>query len=95
MVTPPEVMKCIRDVIQDTTTPSWVNSVPRNFGEAAAGTLKADEWHTMATIYLPIALISLWGENTRHATPAIATRLLQVLATHSATNIVLTSPRPM
>jgi len=26
-----------------------------------AGTLKADEWRTLGTIYLPIALISLWG----------------------------------
>jgi hypothetical protein len=42
------------------TVPSWINSVPRNFGQKAAGSLKADEWRTMATIYLPLALTSLW-----------------------------------
>jgi hypothetical protein len=60
----PEVMQRIRDVIKQTATPSWINSVPYNFGDAAAGPLKADEWRTMSTIYLPLALISLWGENT-------------------------------
>jgi hypothetical protein len=40
----PEVMKHIRDVIANTATPSWLNSVPHNFGDAAAGPLKADEW---------------------------------------------------
>ncbi|KAI5980970.1 hypothetical protein EDD15DRAFT_2380662 [Pisolithus albus] len=57
----PEVMQRIQQVIKDTHTPSWVRSVPHNFGDARAGTLKADEWRTMVTIYLPLALISLWG----------------------------------
>lgn len=35
--------------------------MPKNFGEAGAGKLKADEWRILATIYLPIALISMWG----------------------------------
>lgn len=51
----------IQQVIKETVTPSWLPSVPYNFGDPAAGTLKADEWRTMGTIYLPIALISLWG----------------------------------
>ena len=42
-------------------TPSWVNSVPHNFGAAAAGTPKAAEWRTVFTIYLPLCLISLFG----------------------------------
>lgn len=65
-------MNRIRDVIRDTDTPSWLSSVPYNFGHAAAGSLKADEWRTMAIVYLPIALVSMWGEGTTHATPAIA-----------------------
>jgi len=60
-LTTPEVLERVRAVIADTHTPSWICSVPRNYGEAAAGTLKADEWRTLGTIYLPIALISLWG----------------------------------
>lgn len=42
-------------------TPSWVRSVPKNFGAKQAGTLKADEWRTMCTLYLPVALILLWN----------------------------------
>ena len=34
--------------------PSWLQSVPRKFGDKSSGTLKADEWRTMATVYLPI-----------------------------------------
>jgi hypothetical protein len=74
-----QVMDHIQEVIRDTSTPSWVESVPRNFGDPAAGSLKADEWRTMATIYLPIALISIWGEGTTHATPELASTLRQVL----------------
>lgn len=75
----PEVMQTIRDVISQTTVPSWVSSVPRNFGDAAAGTLKADEWRTLITIYLPIALIYSWGELASHPTPYAAARLREVL----------------
>jgi hypothetical protein len=39
-----EVLKRIRNVIQNTSIPTWLGSVPSNFGEASAGTLKADEW---------------------------------------------------
>ena len=74
-----QVMDRIHEVIRDTATPSWVESVPRNFGDPAAGSLKADEWRTMATIYLPIALISLWGEGTTHTSPDLASSFRQVL----------------
>lgn len=62
----PEVMECIREVIKNTSTPSWLHSVPYNFGASQAGTLTADEWRSMASVYLPLALVKLWG----HATPA-------------------------
>ena len=61
-VVTPEVMQQTRDVVGDTVTPSWISSVPYNFGDASAGTLKADEWCTMSTIYIPLALVSMWGE---------------------------------
>ena len=41
-LTMPELMQHIHNVIKDTVTPSWINSVPYNYGEAAAGVLKAD-----------------------------------------------------
>jgi hypothetical protein len=58
----PEVIDKIREVIASTITPSWIASVPNNFGQAVAGTLKADEWRILANIYLPIALITIWGD---------------------------------
>jgi hypothetical protein len=46
---------------------------------ATAGTLKADEWRTFATVYLPLALVSVWGEGTTHASPDYANELRRVL----------------
>ncbi|KAF7319244.1 hypothetical protein HMN09_00261900 [Mycena chlorophos] len=54
-------LKFIQRVIANTATPSWVNGVPSNYGESSAGTIKADEWRVLSTIYLPIALVLLWG----------------------------------
>lgn len=59
-------MEHIRDVIHRTDTPTSINSVPTNFGSASAGTMKADEWRTLFAIYLPVALICLWGEDSPH-----------------------------
>jgi nitrate reductase gamma subunit len=72
-------MERIHDVIRNTATPSWVRHVPYNFGDPAAGTMKADEWRTMFTIYLPIALISLWGQGTLHSSVNEATHLQRIL----------------
>jgi hypothetical protein len=64
----PEVMSRIREVIQITSVPSWVPSVPVNFGHPGVGTLKADQWRFLSTIYLPLALISVWnGCESRHS----------------------------
>lgn len=49
--------------------PSWINSVPSNYGEASAGTIKANEWRVLSTIYLPIALVTLWGDNNGQPLP--------------------------
>jgi hypothetical protein len=48
------------NVIQETDTPSWIDATPKDWGSPGSGTPKADEWGSMATIYLPIALISAW-----------------------------------
>jgi len=85
----PEVMKRIQDVIANTTTPSWLNSVPYNFGDAAAGPLKADEWRTMTTVYIPLALISLWGDDgtSRPATAKFSHILDHTMALVSAVSV--------
>ncbi|KAI6003498.1 hypothetical protein F5J12DRAFT_722586, partial [Pisolithus orientalis] len=48
-------------VIHDIVTPSWLGSVPSNFGDVSTGTIKADQWHSLIKVYLPLALINLWG----------------------------------
>ncbi|KIO14998.1 hypothetical protein M404DRAFT_94511, partial [Pisolithus tinctorius Marx 270] len=56
-----KILGCIHDVIQNTVLPSWFSSVPANFGHPSAGTIKVDEWQTLITVHIPLALISLWG----------------------------------
>jgi hypothetical protein len=72
-------MDRIHQVIAQTSTPSWVGSVPRNYGDAKAGTLKADEWRTLATIYIPLAIISLWGEGYADGSPRAQAQFKQIL----------------
>ncbi|KAJ3874297.1 hypothetical protein F5051DRAFT_296924, partial [Lentinula edodes] len=73
-----ETIQYIQQVIRETSTPAWVNHVPHSYGESNAGTIKADEWRTLSTIYIPIALISLWGEKEGQS-PLEGSYLLQVL----------------
>ncbi|KIM67399.1 hypothetical protein SCLCIDRAFT_108212, partial [Scleroderma citrinum Foug A] len=70
-------------------------SVPADFGDARAGTVKVDEWCTLATVYIPLALVSLWAklrtilDNTMYLVSAIHIACSstmtesQVLAYHS------------
>ncbi|KAF7368203.1 hypothetical protein MVEN_00139900 [Mycena venus] len=62
-----ESLRFVQEVIAKTVKPAWVNHVPKNYGEKGAGSIKADEWRLLATIYLPIALVILWGEQAKHA----------------------------
>lgn len=72
-------MERIKQVIACIDTPSWLSRVPRNFGDAAAGTLKADEWRTLSTVHLPLALVSIWGEGSNHPDAATATTMRDIL----------------
>ena len=59
----PETLAYIQKVIRETIKPASINSIPKNLSESKAGSLKANEWRTLSTLYLPIALITLWGDN--------------------------------
>lgn len=56
----PEEMGELRSDIERMYTPSWLTSVPTNLGEPSHGKLKADQWRTLGTTYLPVSLIRLW-----------------------------------
>ena len=73
-----DIIQYIQEVIKNTSTPSWVNTVPKNYGEASAGTIKADEWRILSTVYLPIAFITLWGFENGHC-PGENNHNLQIL----------------
>lgn len=75
----PELMEHIRHVIRQTSKPTWINSVPHNFGDTAAGSLKADEWRTLSTVYLPLALVTFWCYVSDGETITIKRRRQEVL----------------
>lgn len=64
-----DTLRYIQHVIKTTCRPSWIHSVPSNYGESNAGTIKADEWRILSTIYIPIALVTLWGDDDGCAPP--------------------------
>lgn len=78
----------MQNVIANTTTPTWVNHVPKNFGEKGAGSIKADEWRLLATIYLPIALVLLWAEQTGNDAAHFSRLLQHSMALFQATTII-------
>ncbi|KAL5512268.1 hypothetical protein ACEPAG_9351 [Sanghuangporus baumii] len=74
-----DLLQHIRRVIKETTTPTWISSVPRDFGDPKCGKLKADEWKVLCTIHLPLALVSWWGEGTKHASEDISQRCREIV----------------
>ncbi|KAJ3791848.1 hypothetical protein GGU11DRAFT_694185, partial [Lentinula aff. detonsa] len=62
-------LKFIQNVIRDMIRPAWVSSVPKNFGEKSAGSVKAEEWRWLSSLFLPVALIIYWGDADGCAPP--------------------------
>ncbi|KAF7349882.1 hypothetical protein MVEN_01288800 [Mycena venus] len=85
---PPDGVAFIQKVIVETVTPAWINSVPKNYGHNNAGTIKADEWRVLATIYIPIALVLMWGDDLsgQHAAHFF-TLLMHSMAMFQATTL--------
>jgi len=54
-------MEAIWKDLDDMMTPSWLASVPIELGQASHGKLKADQYRVLATTYLPVSLVRLWG----------------------------------
>ncbi|KAI0364513.1 hypothetical protein BV20DRAFT_1039369 [Pilatotrama ljubarskyi] len=51
----------LREDIDSTFFPSWLERPPRNFGSPSHGKLKADVWRTVCTVSMVITLVCLWG----------------------------------
>jgi hypothetical protein len=73
----------MREVIQNTVKPSWLNLLLSDlsvlFGTSAASSFKADKWKTFFTVFLSLALISLWRDGTVHLSLSTANHLHEVL----------------
>lgn len=54
-------VQAIRKDLSDTIKPSWVTSLPKDLGSKRHGKLKADQWRTVATVFLPTTLIPRWS----------------------------------
>lgn len=72
-------MSRVRHVIKNMVKPSWLTTGPMRFGHKGEGTLKAAEWRALYTVYLPIALVSVWGRGSTHANIQEGARYLQIL----------------
>jgi len=53
----------IRKAAQDMFVPTWMTKLPQSFGSASGGSLKADQWRVIATLYAPIVLIMEWPKS--------------------------------
>jgi hypothetical protein len=53
---------CIRKDISQIIVPCWVTKLSSSLGERSNGKLKADEWRSLFSIYLPITCFRLWAD---------------------------------
>ncbi|KNZ64341.1 hypothetical protein VP01_10395g1, partial [Puccinia sorghi] len=79
----------IRKAINDIVVPRGVTQVPHNLGEPKAGKLKASEWYSLFSTYLPLALIDFFGDTTASGvTNSNQHQLLNFTSLVVCTNIV-------
>ncbi|KAJ4484240.1 hypothetical protein C8J55DRAFT_376999, partial [Lentinula edodes] len=74
------VLQRLQQAVREVITPSWVTRPPEEVGLKRAGTLKADHWRTLFSIHLPLALISIWDEDSPSAADN-ASKMAPVLQT--------------
>ncbi|KAJ3753729.1 hypothetical protein EV360DRAFT_52975, partial [Lentinula raphanica] len=90
----------VRQAIKEISVPSWIAKPPSDFGDKTAGTLKADHWRVLFTIYIPLALISLWdassplaGNEARDRTSVLETSMFLTCASIAMTRNTLSQKR--
>ncbi|KAJ3833097.1 hypothetical protein F5878DRAFT_513464, partial [Lentinula raphanica] len=60
-------LKRVQQAITEIITPSYVEKPSEFIGLPKGGTPKADNWRTLFSIFLPLALLSLWQEDSPNA----------------------------
>ena len=66
-------MEAIWKDLDEMVTPSWLGSVPKELGQSH-GKLKADQFRVLATTYLPVSLVRLWGQDEKDDSPRATRR---------------------
>jgi len=80
-------VEALRADIRDFVTPSWLTSIPSNLGEPSHGKLKADQWRTLGTVYLPVSLVRLGNKDDPQQAAGLQKLLSLTLSLISAVNI--------
>ncbi|KAJ3848117.1 hypothetical protein EV368DRAFT_68544 [Lentinula lateritia] len=58
----PTVLERIQQAVREVIVPGWIAKPSDSIGLPRGGTPKADNWRTLFSIFLPLALLSLWQE---------------------------------
>ena len=66
-----EAMLKIHECIANAIVPTWITHPPQNLGKKSHGKLKADQWYTLFTIFLPMVLPELWLASGKHQDSAL------------------------
>ncbi|TFK18422.1 hypothetical protein FA15DRAFT_577312, partial [Coprinopsis marcescibilis] len=65
--------------------PSWVSPPPQDLGTKRGGKLTADQWRTLATIFLVLTLVNLWGNGSPELKDRLDNFISLVIVTKYAT----------
>jgi hypothetical protein len=84
-------MEAVWADMKRTQLPSWIGSVPHNWGTAERGKLNADNWRVICTIHLPITLIRLWRHETGRRM-AILQNFMDLVSAVRIANMRVSSP---
>jgi hypothetical protein len=56
----------LRQDITKVILPSGFTKISPEFGDISCGKLKADEWRSLLTVYLPLTVTKLWASSNHH-----------------------------
>lgn len=62
-----EELEQLREALRETTRPTWQRAPPMNFGSAAHGKLKADQWRSCMEFDVPVSLAQIWSYSDAEA----------------------------
>ena len=77
-----DLLSSIREASLNMILPTWMTKLPSMFGTASAGSVKADQWRVIATLYAPLVLIKEWhgsGDAEKRVWLAITTDLMSAV----------------